>query len=295
MHHQEEEEKPVVKKVYTYQDLLEFQNLDMYSSIGKMRLSAKATAPAFGFGTADRQKQAKIFQSKELCKTQFIGKTSPGPNYEVRHTDKYYYTEDPKWSFGKQVRNTLNTGPKHAYYTRQDVDFDPIEADNSRKWRPGSVKIGLESRFTNGTSRFHRTPGPDYDPSLKPEIPNPPKYSFGVRREIKGASPIVLMASTPNQVGPGSYLKLQQGNTSIMPDHPQYSFPKDKKHRPHQVAIQKNQTYDTRSSIGLQCASKNRTMPEISIGKQRRDVKPGIFKAHMSTQPTQIRIQHPKF
>lgn len=68
-----------------------------------------------------------------------------------------------------------------------------------------------------------------------------------MRREIKGASPIVLMASTPNQVGPGSYLKLQQANTSIMPDHPQYSFPKDKKHRPYQVAIQKNQTYDTRS------------------------------------------------
>jgi len=295
MHHQEEEEKPVVKKVYTYQDLLEFQTIDMYSSIGKMQLSSKTTAPCFGFGTADRQKQAKIFQSKELCKTQFVGKTSPGPNYEVRHTDKYYYKDDPKWSFGKQVRNTLNTGPKHAYYTRQDVDFDPIEADNSRKWRLGSVKIGLESRFSNGTARSKATPGPDYNPGLKPEVPNPPKFSFGVRREIKGASPIVLMASTPNQVGPGSYLRLQQENTSIMPDHPQYSFPKDKKHRPHHANIQKNQTYDTRSSIGQQAVSKNRTMPVIAIGKAKRDVHTGTFKDMMATQSTRIRIQHPKF
>lgn len=267
----------------------------MYSSIGKMRLSAKATAPCYGFGTADRQKQAKIFQSKELCKTQFVGKTSPGPNYEVRHTDKYYYKEDPHWSFGKQVRNTLDTGAKHAYYGRQDVDFDPITADNSRKWKSGRVKIGLESRFNNGTSRYKGTPGPDYNPSLKPEIPNPPKFSFGVRREIKGASPIVLMASTPVQVGPGSYIKLQQPNTSIMPDHPQFSFPKDKKHRPHQLTFQKNQTYDTRSSMGAQCVSKNRTMPEIAIGKAKRDVNTGTFKSMMSTQPTRIRIQHPKF
>ncbi len=55
------------------------------------------------------------------------------------------------------------------------------------------------------------------------------------------------MASTPNQVGPGSYIKMGQGNTSTMPDHPAHAFPKDRKHRPHTVAIQKNQTYDTRS------------------------------------------------
>lgn len=292
---QEEVEKPVVKKVYGYNDLVEFQDANLYSSIGKMRLSHKPTAPQYGFGTADRKKQAKIFQSKELCKTQFVGTTSPGPNYEVRHTDVYYYQEDPKWSFGKQVRNTLNTGAKHAYYARQDVDFDPIQADNTRRWRPGTVKIGLESRFPDGPKKHKATPGPDYDPGFRPEVPNPPQYSFGVRREIKGASPLVLMASTPNQVGPGSYIKLGQGNTSTMPDHPSHAFPKDRKHRPHTVAIQKNQTYDTRSSIGGQVASKNKTMPLVNIGRARRDAQTGIFKSHMSTQPTTIRIQQPKF
>jgi len=295
MHHQhEEEEKPVVPKVYDYEDLIEFQPKNIYSAIGRMTLSTKNTAPSYGFGTSNRQKQAKVFQSEEFAKTQFVGKTSPGPNYEVRHTDKYYYDEDPTWSFGKQVRNTLNTGPKHAYYTRQDVDFDPIQADNSRKNNLGNVKIGLESRFANGTQKHKGTPGPDYNPSLKPEIPKAPLYSFGVRREIKGASPLVLLISTPNQVGPGSYGKLEQENTSTMADHPTWSFPKDQKLRPSGPNIQKNQTYDTRSSIGSQIASKNQTMSEISIGKAKRDKQPGIFKDTMSTQPTRLRIPMPK-
>jgi len=295
MHQQEEGEKPVQKRVYSYNDLLEFKNPNLYSSIGKMTVSSKPTAPQYGFGTADRKKAAKVFQSKELSTTQFVGKTSPGPNYEVRHTDVFYYQEDPKWSFGKQVRNTLDTGPKHAYYNRQDVDFDPMEADVTRRWRPSSVKIGLESRFPNDPKKLKATPGPDYNPGFRPDSKRIQTFSFGVRREIKGASPLVLMASTPVQVGPGSYLKLNQGNTSTMPDHPVHAFPKDLKHRPHTANFQKNQTYDTRSSIGLQIASKKRTMPEISVGKARRDAQTGIFRSHMSTQSTRIRIQHPKF
>jgi len=293
--HQQEEEKPIQKKVYTYDDLIQFQNAELYSSIGKMKISTKPTAPSYGFGTSNRQKLQKVFCSEELSRTHFVGKTSPGPNYEVRHTDKYYFNDDPKWSFGKEFRNTLNTGAKHAYYNRQDVDFDPIQADNSRKWRSASVKVGLESRFADGTRKNKGTPGPDYDPNLKPEIPIAPKFSFGVRREIRGASPLVLLISTPNQVGPGSYIRLGQGNTSTMNDHPEFSFPKDKKLRPTGTVIQKNQTYDTRSSIGMQPHSSNRTMPEISIGKARRNNPAGMFKGAMTTQPTKLRLPHPKY
>ncbi len=71
--HLDDEEKPVEVKIYNQQDLLQFQNANMYSSIGRMVLSSMTSAPTVGFGTADRKKQAKIFQSKELCKTQFVG------------------------------------------------------------------------------------------------------------------------------------------------------------------------------------------------------------------------------
>jgi len=275
---------------------MHFQDSNPYTSIGKMTVSGKPTAPAIRFGTASRDKQQKIFQSKELSKTQFLGKTSPGPNYEVRHTDKYYFSNDPTWTFGGEIRNTLNTGAKFAYYNRKDVDFDPLTSDNTRRWTTGTAKIGLENRFMESTiNKKKGTPGPEYNPGDRPEIPNPPKFSFGVRRAIPGFDPLAPNGSTPNIVGPGSYKKLEEKNTSIMPDHPEYSFPREKKFRSYTNIAGKNQTYDTRSAIGPQVSSKNKTGSIVSIGKARKDVKPGLFKAHMATQPTQIRIQHPKF
>lgn len=291
----EEGEKVVLAKTYDYHDLQGFQNQNTYTSIGKMQVSNKTSAPSYGFGTSSRQKQAKVYQSEELSRTQFVGKTSPGPNYEVRDTDKFTYKNDPSWSLGKEVRNTLNTGPKHAHYTRQDVDFDPITAHNSTKWNQGATKIGLASRFTDDAGKYKNTPGPEYDPNVRPEIPNAPKFSLGIRRDVKGASPLILMASTPNIVGPGSYIKQGQGNTSTMADHPEFSFPKDPKFKAQSSGIQKNQTYDTRSSMGAQTASTKKSMAQVSFGKAKKDYNTGTFKSMMAKQPVSLRIPHPRY
>jgi hypothetical protein len=51
------EKKEEVKeepKVYTYLDLIKFENPQAYSSLGKMPLSNKTSAPLFSFGSADR-------------------------------------------------------------------------------------------------------------------------------------------------------------------------------------------------------------------------------------------------
>ena len=85
------EEVKAIPKVYSYLDLLQFESKEKYSSIGRMLISTKPSAPKYGFGTADRQKQAKVFQSKELSKTAFIGKTSQNHAYDVKNYDKYYY------------------------------------------------------------------------------------------------------------------------------------------------------------------------------------------------------------
>jgi len=108
-----------------------------------------------------------------------------------------------------EARNTLNTGPKHDFYLRKDIDFDPLEADKSRKPKDPTIRIGLESRFPNDPKRHKGTPGPQYNPSLRHEIPNSNKFSFGFRRELAGESPLILNASTPSVVGPGSYLSGQ--------------------------------------------------------------------------------------
>lgn len=78
-------------KVYNYLDLLQFESKEKYSSIGRMIDSTKPSAAKYGFGTADRQKQAKVFQSKELSKTAFIGKTSQIHAYTL---DNYTYVKN---------------------------------------------------------------------------------------------------------------------------------------------------------------------------------------------------------
>ena len=49
-----------------------------------------------------------------------IGKTAPGPNYDV--TDKFTYEKAPEWKIGTDPRNTLNTGAKFDHYLRADID-----------------------------------------------------------------------------------------------------------------------------------------------------------------------------
>jgi hypothetical protein len=289
-----QDEEQVIKRSYSYNDLLKFKDASTYSAIGKMRESNHPNQPEYSFGTATRDKGEKIYQSKELCKSQFLGKTSPGPNYEVRHTDKYYYKNEPTWTFNAAARNTLETGARYAHYHRADVDFDPITSDNNRRGSQGIVKIGLENRFPR--SQSSNTPGPEYDPSEKPEYKIQPKYSFGSRRSVPGQDPLIPAVSTTKQVGPGSYLKLDEKLPSTIKDAAKYSFPHEKKFKGYvQPSIQKHETFDTRSAIGPQASSKNTSLAQVSFGHAKKEYFTGIFKAHMSTQPTRVSINMPKY
>ena len=51
-----------------------------------------------------------------------LGTNSKGPKYEVRGTDKFIYKDNPKYKFGTNVRNTLNTGMKYPYYENFDTE-----------------------------------------------------------------------------------------------------------------------------------------------------------------------------
>ena len=120
-----EEAKPAAVPNYTYMDLIKFENPQVYSSIGKMLSSDKITMPKYSFGTADRKGQAKVYSNKNMAKTDFAGKYSPGPIYQVAGTDKFTYNIDGQTKFGTNPRNTLDTGAKYDHYLRKDVDFEP--------------------------------------------------------------------------------------------------------------------------------------------------------------------------
>lgn len=97
----EEKEVKQEKKTYTYQDLVKFSNLDVYSGFGEVKESNKPSAPKFSFGTSTRDAEPKKFTNKETAWIDCFGtlvfnagkQTPKGPNYNVH--DKFLYSKAP--------------------------------------------------------------------------------------------------------------------------------------------------------------------------------------------------------
>eukprot|EP01017_Pseudomicrothorax_dubius_P005195 TRINITY_DN11254_c0_g1_i5.p1 TRINITY_DN11254_c0_g1~~TRINITY_DN11254_c0_g1_i5.p1 ORF type:complete len:190 (+),score=21.05 TRINITY_DN11254_c0_g1_i5:67-636(+) len=139
-----EEKKPTQTVTFSMKDNPLVMTKEAYSAIGKMTLSTKTSAPIYGFGTSDRNKEQKRFINAELSMSAHVGKTSPGPDFVG--TDKFQYTQAPRTRFGLAERNTLDTGAKYDFYSREDVDFDVNNADLTRRQKAPNTRIGLESR-----------------------------------------------------------------------------------------------------------------------------------------------------
>ena len=109
------------------------------------------------------------------------------------------------------------------------------------------MKYFYKIQFPNDPKRQKGTPGPEYNPSLKHEIPAPAKYSFGFRRQTQGESPLANNACTGEGVGPGSYLRLQIPLTSDVGKNPVWTMAKAKRLGLFNTTWDKNQTYDMKS------------------------------------------------
>ena len=139
------------------------------------------------------------------------------------------------------------------------------------------------------------TPGPEYKPGIKPEIPTQPQYSLYSRRAVKGFDPLIELTSTSEIVGPGSYHPEKSTLTSVNQKYPNWSMPKGPRDPTHLNKSQLNQTYDPTCSIAPQTRSDKPSKPLYTVGKQQRENKSGIFQSHMEYRPTNVRIDHPKF
>ena len=73
----EEKDVKQEKKVYTYQDLIKFSNMDIYSGFGEVKESNKPSAPKFSFGTSTRDAEPKKFQNKEMARIDCYGTHPP--------------------------------------------------------------------------------------------------------------------------------------------------------------------------------------------------------------------------
>lgn len=200
----------------------------------------------------------------ELTKTNNAGKQSPGPIYNYQ--DQIKYQKPPGWGFGTSEKMGSDR-PKYDFYENVGFLDDPTSADLARKTRCTAPKIGTEPRMQMNI--LEQTPGPQYYPKERPEYKSTEKYTFGFRRGGTGA--LKNQISTPGAVGPGRYVPEASSNPSTKTDFPRWTLPKAGRPANDLRSVTKHQTYDTRSSIGAQCHSKNKTAPKTHFGSSGRD------------------------
>ena len=296
---------------YTQEDLLLMENPQVYSSIGKTLLSTRPSAPQYGFGTSTRAQHLKVFQNKQLVKTQFVGKTGPGPVYNVH--DKVQYPKAPSWGFGTGRRTSpnpsttqhLNTSTPqppnssasqllNAGRSLENPFADPLSAEQFRRRSAPRTAFGRATRFaTEAKPALEPQPGEliiSVLGSLGGKFPSTPLFSFGFRRETKGRSALTRPTSTPISVGPATY----DPSISTLSTHltaPRIGFPKRAKLTPLSQQLS-NQTFEVYSSIGHQLRSAKITMPAVGVGKGSRANPPNRFKADLINAPESLRLPH---
>ena len=258
-----------------------------HTSFGKLPLADEKSAPIFSFGNETRDKISKQYLG-ELNMPPSIG---PGPKYEV--TDKMKFKTNPEFSFGQEKRITLGKQITYDHYEIQDTFTDPIKAKIYTKKSYGNTKFGTESRMP--PPDVQGTPGPQYYPPIKPEVPSAPKFTLGARRNNQGSA-LENKVSTPALVGPGRYVPEASSYTSNHRNPSKWTFGGSEKIGKMPKPVTKNQTYDTKSvACGVQIVSTKKTQPNVKIGTATRDqvAKLGMFKDMMAYNPPKIRLPHP--
>lgn len=268
---------------------MELDSAAAHTSFGKLPLSKEQSTPAYCFPQAEKKDGDKVYLSEDLARTSNACKHSPGPIYDVRD-DKLKYSKKPAWGFGTGPKMT-ETKAKYDFYENERFLDDPIEADHARQPRCLAPKIGTEPRMP--AQNLEKTPGPQYLPGDRPEKRKSSKYSFGYRRNKGAQNCLTNPTSTPANVGPGRYLPEACNNPSTKKDFPKWTLPKAGRPQNDRRRVDKNQTYDLRSGIGKQPASKNKSAPSAHFGTAGRAAisKLGTFKDSMQGV-AKVRMPH---
>ena len=288
---EEEGQKPKIAQLTSVMIANALDSPLAHTSFGKLPLADERSAPVFSFGTGTRDKISKQYLG-ELNMPPSIG---PGPKYEV--IDETKFDIAPAFSFGNDKRVTLGKPVNYDHYEIQDTFTDPIKAKIYTKKSYGNTKFGTESRMP--PPDVQGTPGPQYYPPIKPEVPIAPKYTLGARRTNQGGgSALENKVSTPALVGPGRYVPEASSYTSVHRNQPKWTFGGSEKIGKMPKPVTKNQTYDTKSiACGAQIVSNKRTEPTTKIGTATRDQvsKLGMFKDMMAYVPPRVQLPHPSF
>ena len=283
----EKKEKPVTAKAF--KDLvMALDSQATHTSFGQLPLSVEPTAPQYSFPKAKLDDGDKVFVSEEMARTTG-SKHAPGPAY--MYDDNTKYSDPPKFGFGTSSK-LGEIKPKYDFYENDRFFDDPIEADHARKKKCCAPKIGTEPRMPANT--FEKTPGPQYMPGDKPNKKQSQKFTFGFRRSKGDQDSLVNKVSTTKAVGPGRYVPEASINPSTKKDFPKWTLPKAGRGGNQYRKVDKNQTYDTRSSVGNQYLSKNKSGPSAHFGTSNRAARTGQFKDGM-TGAMKVKMPHASY
>lgn len=73
------EEEKKVKRSYSYQDIVNLESKNLYSSVGKMINSQKPTAYRATFGKAERKDAKKVIEPAKMAELDNFGRATKGP------------------------------------------------------------------------------------------------------------------------------------------------------------------------------------------------------------------------
>jgi len=273
--------------------------------LGTQHDSSKASAPSYGFGTAERaQLNAKLFVSKDMVQDKF-GVGSPGPVYAPKGLDGRYVTA-PSPSFGTSHRYSIAQQKRSSAPVpgpgQYSIPGSVTRQCDSQKHSYSSWKFGTATRadhakvfvspaHAKSVTEFIDSPGPcayghlggvgiQSDSRKSTE----PRFGVGTASRFYSDSSAATAKGTP---GPGTYgLHSAQGRqvTSNKPSLPISSFPRADRDKAAQSVFQGKEgaktflgrgspgpaVYTPQESVGAQASSEKPNVPKFGFGTADR-------------------------
>lgn len=280
------------------------------SMFGSQILSARETAPAYGFGTSGREATKKLFITKEQTAS-LVGQVGPGPIYDLPSSVGYQSDAKkktaPAYKFGTKAELDTSTKkvthPSPGEYGAGPPSVGPqflSKNANATSWKFGSGNRW--SKFANERKEFDETPAGGMPALPAGWLGDAAAFSMGTsKRHDIGTGGPGFIPTHLQAPGPGTY----QSQSSLGPQtlsnkesatHAKFGTSSRKHAEKVYITAEHERamfgmyspapnTYGATSSLGQQWLSKNSNAQNFKFGTADRfsEIR---NKDGMSLQPT---------
>jgi len=226
---------------------------------GRQQDSKKSTAPAFGFGSSNRDGAAKVFLTSEHAKALY-GLEGPGPVYDL------------KSSVGRQDSSKNETAPLFSFGTADR--FSKQGATSAKQSAPGpgaysaGSSIGKQGDSTKGNSEAFGFGSSTRAGAARVFLsPEHAKSDFGK------CSPGPSVYSGKSAVGRQPDSKKENSPAWVFSSEHRFKYD----HVERAAHVPGAGQYNTIGSVGPQAESKKGNIPRFSFGSSNRDQRAKVY------------------